>query len=109
MKRLTPLKAVSGWRRYAEIVAEAVAKAFPDAEVYLVGGAAEGRVTVLSDVDVVVVVPGELTLDQAVEVRARVLEKAEKLGLPPYAPVEIHVVDRKGLARYERRGRLVKL
>jgi hypothetical protein len=43
-----------------------------------------------------------------VEVRARVLEEAESLGLPPYAPVELHVVGPKGFERYKR-GTVVEL
>lgn len=55
--RLTRLRVIRGWRRYAEIIARAVEATIPDASVYLAGGAAEGRLTILSDVDVVVVLP----------------------------------------------------
>ena len=37
MSGLTPLKVISGWRRYARIVAEAASRAVPGAEVYLAG------------------------------------------------------------------------
>ncbi|RLE83814.1 MAG: hypothetical protein DRJ67_11595 [Thermoprotei archaeon] len=52
----------------------------PGAEVYLAGGAAEGRLTVLSDIDVLIVPPEKPGFSQAIEIRVRVLEKAEKLG-----------------------------
>ena len=38
MSGLTPLKVISGWSRYARIVAEAASRAAPGAEVYLAGG-----------------------------------------------------------------------
>jgi hypothetical protein len=73
-----------------------------------VNGAAEGRLTVLSDVDVVVVLPGDPGFREAAEARARILEAAERLGLPLYAPVELHIVGPRGFERYKR-GRLVRL
>jgi len=96
------LKALGRWREFAAIVACAVQKALPQARVYLTGGAAEKRLTVASDIDVVVVV-GEKTpeFEEAVEIRAKVMEEAEKLGLPLYAPIDLHIVGEKDLKRYQ--------
>jgi len=104
---LTRLQILRGWRRYAEIVARAARDVCPDAEVYLIGGAAEDRLTVLSDIDILVVVPRKLDYGSAVELKERILEKAEELGLPLYAPVELHVADVETQAMY--RGVRVRL
>jgi len=49
------LRALVRWKMYLGVIVEAVARAAPGARAYLTGGAAEGRLTALSDVDVVVV------------------------------------------------------
>ncbi len=81
----------------------------PSLKVYLAGGAAEGRLTVLSDIDIVVVLPHEPAFEEAVRLRARIVEEAEKLGVPLYAPVELHIVGPRGLEKLQRRGRLIPL
>ncbi|NPA96082.1 MAG: DNA polymerase III subunit beta [Crenarchaeota archaeon] len=103
------LRVLREWRRFVEVVVEAVKRVEPEARVYLVGGAAEGRLTVLSDIDVVVVLPRELGFEEAAELRARIWEEAEKLGLPLYAPIDLHIVSVEGLRKYVRRGRVVEL
>jgi predicted nucleotidyltransferase len=55
---------------YAEGVARAAKDLLPGAEVYVIGGVAEGRVTALSDIDVLVAVPG------------RTLSSEERRGSP---------------------------
>lgn len=105
----TRLRIIREWRRYAHIVAKAVKQVVPEAKVYLVGGAAENRLTVLSDIDILVVLPHRPGFGEAAGLRARILEAAEKLGLPLYAPVELHIVGEEDLERYRRMGRLVPL
>ena len=82
------------------LVACAVREVVPNARVFLTGGAAEGRLTVSSDIDVVVVLQHEPTFEEAAEIRAKILEEAEKLGLPIFAPVELHIVGNASLRRY---------
>ena len=95
------LRALSRWREWARLVACAAQRVLGGrARVYVAGGAAEDRLTLLSDVDVVVALKREPGFKEAAAVRARVLEEAERLGLPLHAPVEIHVVGPEGLARY---------
>lgn len=96
------LRALMEWPRLASIVACAAQKAAPGSEVYVTGGAAEGRLTAASDIDIVIVVgdrdPG---FREAVELRARIIEEAERLGLPMYAPIDLHIVGRSSLSRYK--------
>jgi predicted nucleotidyltransferase len=86
------------WREYSEKVARAVKELVPNAKVYVIGGVAEGRPTVLSDIDILIVVP------RGVEkhgLTRRILERAiEKHGLPWDAPVELHVVEEGEEGRY---------
>ncbi len=94
------LRSLRKWEEYAMAVACAVRKVEPEAQVFLTGGVAENRLTVCSDIDIVIALPYEPTFEKAVELRARILEEAEKLGLPYYAPVELHIVSMDNLKRY---------
>lgn len=42
-----------------------------------------------------------------VDVKAMVIEEAEKLGLPPYAPIELHVISREELEKYLKTGSVI--
>ena len=82
------------WRRYVGAVARAAADLLgPDTRVYVVGGAAEGRLTVLSDVDVVIV-SRSVPRDEAGKQRLRleIRDRAvTRYGLPWDYPVDIHL------------------
>lgn len=107
MGRITPLRILSSWRRYVKAVHEAVKAVVPDAEVYVIGGAAEGRLTVMSDIDVLVVLHERPPFERAVELRSKIIERAEELGLPIYAPLELHIAGREDLRKYAERGRVI--
>ena len=96
------------WRRYARIVAEA-AKSIVNAEVYIVGGAAEGRLTVLSDIDVIVAVEEPIPEGGRKRIAADILWASIEKGLPLDYPIEIHIVSREELKEYLRRGASVKI
>ncbi|ABL78391.1 nucleotidyltransferase domain-containing protein [Thermofilum pendens] len=88
------------WREYAEAVAKAAKDLRPDAEVYVVGSVAEGRATVLSDIDILVVLEKAGNEDRKY-LPADIVDRAvEKYSLPVDAPVEIHVASREELARW---------
>ena len=104
------LRLVSTWRRMAELVARAAKRLYPEARVYVVGGAAEGRLTALSDVDVLVVLPWEPGPRERVEVKLRVMEEAFRLGLPIDYPVDLHVAGPRLYEHYRRvSGRMLRL
>ncbi|WP_244403903.1 nucleotidyltransferase domain-containing protein [Pyrolobus fumarii] len=104
------LKLLREWKKVVQVFASIVKMLYPESEVYLFGGAAEKRLTVLSDIDVMVVLRERVTPEKRVEVIARIWETLEKAGIPPYYPLEIHVVDPKTLEEYKRRGaKLIKL
>jgi len=105
--KLTPLRALMGWRKYVRVISKAVGKVVPEAKVYVAGGAAEGRLTVKSDIDVLVVLPHEPDFAEAVELRIKILEEAEEIGLPLYAPVELHMIGEERLEEYVRRGKVI--
>ena len=101
------------WRQYAGAVARAARDVLgPGTRVYVAGGAAEGRLTVLSDVDVVVVSPnaprdGRGKLRVRLEVRDRAVEA---YGLPWDYPVDIHVYSDAEFEEARRRyGKLVEV
>ncbi|MGC9105448.1 MAG: nucleotidyltransferase domain-containing protein [Thermoprotei archaeon] len=89
------------WREYAEKVAKAVKDLEPDAEVYVIGGVAEDRITVLSDIDILVVVKRELSPRERRNLMRDVLVRAmDVYGLPFDAPVELHVVGEGSARKY---------
>ncbi|MDT7863394.1 MAG: nucleotidyltransferase domain-containing protein [Vulcanisaeta sp.] len=89
------------WREYAEKVARAVRDIEPNAEVYVIGGVAEDRVTVLSDIDILIVVRRRLTGKDRRELSRDILTRAmDFYDLPFDAPVELHVEDEESAGRF---------
>lgn len=76
------------------------------AEFYLVGGAAENRLTVMSDVDIVVVLEHEPSFEEAVQIREKILEALGEAGIPLYLPIDFHIVGPESLRRYRTAKRL---
>ena len=58
--------------------------------IYIVGGVAEDRITVYSDIDIVIVVrdPGLKSLDTILDIMA----EAGRLGLPLEAPIDLKII-----------------
>ena len=102
-----PLRALTRWKRYVRTVSEAVKKVAPEARVYVAGGAAEDRLTIESDIDVLVVLPHEVDLEEATELHAKILGEAGRLKMPPYAPVELHIISGEELKEYARKGKVI--
>lgn len=75
---------------------------------FIFGGAAEGRLTVLSDIDVLVVTNRSLTDSERRKVKAKMLKVAEGRGLPWYYPVDIHVVNENEFKEYGGRAKILK-
>ena len=100
---------VKTWRWAARIVAEAAKSLYPDARVYVAGGAAEGRLTPLSDVDVVVVLSRRPTPRERIEVKLAIMREAFRRGLPIDYPIDLHVIGPEDLERYRRLGKLAPL
>jgi len=84
------------WREAAKAVAKAARDLDPAAEVYVVGGAAEDRLTVLSDVDIVVIPSKPLDNEALNQLRRKVYARAiDFYNLPWDYPVEIHIMQRE--------------
>ena len=65
MGRITPLQVLQvlmEWRKHVRLACKAVKNVIPNAETYVTGGAAENRLTVRSDIDILVVLPCTLHL-----------------------------------------------
>ncbi|MEM1559187.1 MAG: nucleotidyltransferase domain-containing protein [Candidatus Bathyarchaeia archaeon] len=79
------------WMDYRDVIVKACRDALGGKclHVYVVGGAAEDRLTVLSDIDVVVVVddPSCKSLDNIVAIKGR----AEELGLPVDVQLDVKI------------------
>ncbi|WP_333638883.1 DNA polymerase III subunit beta [Pyrobaculum aerophilum] len=99
MERYSLLKR---WRELAAITARACREVAGDCEVYVVGGAVEDRLTVLSDIDVVAMVedPALRTIDVVIAVKRR----AEELGLPEDAPIDLKIFTPQGFQELLERG-----
>lgn len=93
---------LSRWREYAEKIAKSAKELYPQAEVYVFGGVAEDRITVLSDIDILVILPGK-SVQELRELRTRIfLNAVDKYGLPFDSPVELHVVNEERAKIYFR-------
>ena len=99
------LKLLSKWRIIAANVATAIKKLYPSSEIYVFGGAAENRLTVLSDIDIAVVLE-DPPKDRA-GMLAKIWEILEAKGIPQYYPLEIHILSKREFERL--RGAKIKL
>ena len=97
-RRLEYLRA---WRDAVRAIVESVRELGIDAEVYVVGGAAEGRLTVLSDVDVLVCLRGR-GLDVRRVKKAILFNAMDRHGLPWDYPIDLHVLDEAGCVEFLR-------
>ena len=98
------LLALRKWREVVEKVSDLIKEMYPEVEIYLIGGAAEGRLTILSDIDMVIVIRNK-QIDRA-EMLANIWEAMEKI-LPMWYPIEIHILTRDEFRRLH--GKKVKL
>ncbi len=94
------------WRSVVRKVASIVGELYPDAKVYLIGGVAEGRATVLSDVDLVVAFERSLSMEERAEALARIWESIEE-EVPMYYPLEILILGASELSRIK--GKKVRM
>lgn len=93
-------KHLKRWGEYAEKVGKAVRDIVPDAKVYVIGGVAEGRTTIYSDIDILVILK-KVDLSARKRLLVDILERAmDVYGLPWDAPVELHVVSEGEAGEY---------
>ncbi len=80
------------WREFSLIVARAAEEVLGDRlrAVYVVGSVVENRATVYSDIDIAIVVSDRdlKSIDTIIDIKL----KAEDLGLPVEAPVDIKIL-----------------
>lgn len=89
------------WREYAEKIAKATRDIEANAEVYVIGGVAEDRITVLSDIDILIVVKRNIEGKEKRELKKNILIRAmDFYDLPFDAPVELHVEDERASKTY---------
>ncbi len=94
------------WRRIVHNIVKAVKKLYPEAEVYLIGGVAENRITIESDIDIAIVFKSDLSKDSIVDILTRIWEAIDDI-VPMYYPLEIHVLNINEFMKLK--GREIKL
>ncbi len=98
------------WRFYASIVAEAAARVLRTRfEVYVFGGAAENRLTALSDLDVAVVLQEDPPPEARLRIKLSIMEEAFKLGLPWDYPLDLHVIGPSDFERIRKYSSVVRV
>ncbi|MGC8933393.1 MAG: nucleotidyltransferase domain-containing protein [Candidatus Methanodesulfokora sp.] len=90
------------------MLAKAAKRILPCSKVYAFGGAAEDRLTVLSDIDVLIVTSKKIT-DSERGIKAEILRVAEDLGFPWYYPIDIHIACTEDLENYRKHGKLIEI
>jgi len=103
----TRLQLLRNWREVVSKVVEVAERLYPEADVYLVGGAAEDRLTVLSDIDIVITFEKDLKREERAEILAKLWEELEQQGVPSYYPIHLIVLGKGELKRLQ--GRKEKL
>ncbi len=103
------LRLLKRWRELVPLVAKACRDVLKEecVRIYVVGGAAEDRLTVLSDIDVVIIVgnPELKNLGTLIRIKRR----AEELGVPPELPLDIKIMTEKELRTLAKKGVYRKL
>jgi len=88
------------WREYAEKVSKAVRDLIPNAKVYVIGGVAEGRTTIYSDIDILIVIKNTDSTTRR-KLLIDILERAiDTYDLPWDAPIELHIVSEERAKEY---------
>jgi predicted nucleotidyltransferase len=89
-------------REYAVKIARATRDMVQDVQVYVIGGVAENRVTIYSDIDILVALPTRTLDDNSVKkLRVEILTRAmDNYNLPWDVLVEIHIADAKTVEKY---------
>ncbi len=89
LKRYMLLK---NWKKHATIIAKACKETLGEKclQVYVVGGAAENRLTVLSDIDIVITVNDNSL--KTIETILAIKRKAREIGLPDEAPIDLKIL-----------------
>jgi len=91
---------LKNWKHYVGLLAKSVKEVLPEVEIYVIGGAAENRLTILSDIDVLVVTSKPLDVSECRRLKADIIWNAEKHGFPWDYPVEIHIISKRELKNY---------
>lgn len=98
------------WREAVKKIAEATRDIEPNAQVYVFGGVAENRLTVLSDIDVAIVLGKPVTPEELVEIRRKIYKRAvDTYGLPWDYPVEIHVMSKEEFELVKKKGAAIRV
>jgi len=97
------------WTKYAESIARAARDILGEnVEVYVIGGVAEGRTTILSDIDILIV--ADMLPRDRKGLYGEILGRAiDVYGLPWDAPVELHITDKKRAEEYLKASKYVKI
>jgi len=80
----------------AREVKEVVRRWWPQAKVYVFGSTMKGACTAASDIDVLIVLGGKVSLQEVVEVEAEVYMRVD-------APIQLHVATQRQLEAWYRR------
>jgi hypothetical protein len=88
------------WREYAVAVMKAARDLIPGARVYVVGGVAEDRTTVLSGIDILIIIPGDTVVNKVKLYKDILIRAMDNYGLPWDAPVELHIVNEDEAKEY---------
>ena len=104
------LKHLRRWKEAVEAVDKAVRDLRIKAELYVIGGAAESRLTILSDIDVLLCLEEKLRVEDLWMLRRKVLKVAmDKYGLPIDYPIELHIQDKETCSKTLRHGKAIRV
>lgn len=97
------LRMILEWRRYLPPLVDAIREVFGDVEAYIFGSAIEGRLTVDSDIDILIVIDH---IPRSGLERARLIDRLWKAieirGVSPWYPFEFHLITRDEMKLLEK-------
>ncbi len=97
---------IKEWKeRMVEKTVKAIKRAYPEAEIYLVGSVARGDFTAKSDIDLLIILPFKPRFRD----RLPIYDELYKDGILPKYPIQLHLGDKETLEQYKRLGKVIKL
>ena len=100
---------LKNWRKYTPQVVKACKEVLGNhcKQIYITGGAAENRLTVQSDIDILAITANPQL--KTPETIIKIKRKAQQLGTPPQLPLDIKILTPQELQQQLEKGIIKKL
>ncbi len=101
------LKLLKTWHEVVGEAANIIKSIYSEAEIYLIGGVAENRITVDSDIDLAIVFKEKIEHGKRIDILEKIWEKLEE-KIPIYYPLHIIILDQEEFNKFKGSKKRIK-